>query len=184
MFSGKFVVGKGLGDLGITTDRTATGPFAAMDSPFTPFTQQQNERLNATIDTVYNAFVSRVAEGRNLPPGTVANAAKGRVWSGQQAKQLGLVDSLGGLSEAIDVARNAAAIPADQPTVVRIYPEALTPFQTIMAMVHGDADIQGDVGHALGDLDGPAGAAVRALSPLFHNADGEMARMPDISPAR
>jgi len=180
VFSGKFVVGKGLADLGITTDRTITGPFAAMDSPFTPFTQQQNERLNATIDVVYDAFVSRVAQGRNMPPGTVANSAKGRVWSGQQAKQLGLVDSLGGLSDAIDVARNAAGIPADQPTVIRIYPEALTPFQTIMALVHGDADIQGDVGSALGDLGGPAGAAVRALSPLFRNADGEMARMPDI----
>ncbi len=184
VFSGKFVIGKGLGDLGITTDRTAAGPFAAMDSPFTPFTPQQTERLNATIDTIYNAFVSRVAEGRNLPPGTVANVAKGRVWSGQQAKQLGLVDSLGGLAEAIDVARNAAGIPADQPTVVRIYPEALTPFQMVLAMVHGDAGIQGDIGQALGDLDGPAGAAVRALSPLFRNADGEMARMPDILPVR
>ncbi len=184
VFSGKFVVGKGLADLGITTDRTTVGPFAAMDSPFTPFTQQQNERLNATIDVVYDAFVSRVAEGRNLPPTTVANSAKGRVWSGQQAKQLGLVDSLGGLTDAIETARNAAGIPADQPTVIRIYPEALTPFQTIMAVVHGDADIQGDVGHALGDLDGPAGAAVRALSPLFRNADGEMARMPDILPVR
>ncbi len=184
VFSGKFVIGKGLGDLGITTDRTATGPFAAMDSPFTPFTPQQTERLNATIDTVYDAFVSRVAEGRNLPPGTVANVAKGRVWSGQQAKQLGLVDSLGGLSDAIDLARNTAGIPSDQPTVVRIYPEALTPLQTIMALVHGDANIQGDVGHVLGDLDGPAGAAVRALSPLFRNADGQMARMPDIMPVR
>jgi ClpP class serine protease len=95
---------------------------------------------------------------------------------------LGLVDSLGGLSDAIEVARNAAAIPSDQPTVVRIYPEALTPFQTIMALVHGDSNIQGDVGHALGDMDGPAGAAVRALSPLFRNADGAMARMPDILP--
>jgi len=184
VFSGKFVVGKGLGDLGITTDRTTAGPFAAMDSPFTPFTPQQTERLNATIDTVYNAFVARVAEGRNLPPGTVANVAQGRVWSGQQAKQLGLVDSLGGLAEAIDVARNAAGIPADQPTVVRIYPEALTPFQMVVAMVHGDADIQGDIGQTLGELDGPAGAAVKALSPLFRNADGQMARMPDLLPAR
>ncbi|HTJ63656.1 MAG TPA: signal peptide peptidase SppA [Alphaproteobacteria bacterium] len=184
VFSGKFAIGKGLGDLGITTDRTAGGPFAGMDSPFTPFTPEQLQRLNATIDVVYDAFVARVAEGRNIPSGTVASSAKGRVWSGQQAKQLGLVDSLGGLSEAIEVARNAAGIPTDQPTVIRIYPEPMSPFQTIMAVVHGDADVQGDIGQAFGDLGGPAGAAVRALSPLFRDADGSMARMPDLLPVR
>jgi protease-4 len=184
VFSGKFAIGKGLANLGITSDRTASGPFAAMDSPFTSFTPEQLQRLNATIDVVYDAFVSRVAEGRNLPPGTVASSAKGRVWSGQQAKQLGLVDSLGGLSEALDVARNTAGIASDQPTVVKIYPEPLSPFQTIMAIVRGDADVQGDLGQALGDLGGPAGVAVRALSPLFRDADRSMARMPDLLPVQ
>jgi len=68
--------------------------------------------------------------------------------------------------------------------VIRIYPEPMSPFQTIMAVVHGDADVQGEIGQAFGDLGGPAGAAVRALSPLFRDADGSMARMPDLLPVR
>ena len=146
VFSGKFVVGKGLADLGITSDRTASGPFAGMDSPFTPFTPEQNQKINAGIDTIYDGFVALVANGRKMPAGTVAGSAKGRVWTGQQAKQLGLVDSLGGLNDAIQVARGLAAIPADQPSVIRIFPKALSPIEAVMALLKGDADVESDVG--------------------------------------
>jgi protease-4 len=184
VFSGKFVVGKGLADIGVTTDRTTAGPFAAMDSPFAPFTADQSQKLNADIDAVYNGFISIVANGRNLPAGTVAGSAKGRVWSGQQAKQLGLVDSLGGLDDAINLARQVGNIPADQPTALRVYPEPLSPLEAVMAVVKGDADIKSDVGSQLGDLDGPAGAAVRALAPLFRDPRGDMVRMPDLGAVR
>ena len=97
-----------------------------MDSPFTPFTPEQNQKINAGIDTIYDGFIGIVANGRKIPAGTVAGSAKGRVWSGQQAKQLGLVDSLGGLDDAIKLARDVAGIPADQPSVIRIYPEPLS----------------------------------------------------------
>ena len=184
VFSGKFVVGKGLADIGVTTDRTTAGPFAAMDSPFTPFTPDQSQKLNADIDVVYNGFISIVADGRNLPAGTVAGSAKGRVWSGQQAKQIGLVDSLGGLNDAIAVARQVGNIPADQPTAIRVYPEPLSSLEAVMALLKGDADVKSEVGGALGDLDGPAGAAVRSLAPLFRDPQGAMVRMPDLGSVR
>ena len=149
VFSGKFVVAKGLADLGITTDRTAAGPFAGMDSPFTPFTAEQNQKINAGIDQIYDGFIGIVANGRKIPAGTVAGSAKGRVWTGQQAKQIGLVDSLGGLEDAIKVAREAAAIPADQVSVIRMYPEPLSPFEAAIAVLKGDSDIESDVGHSL-----------------------------------
>jgi protease-4 len=184
VFSGKFVVGKGLADLGITTDRTASGPFAAMDSPFTPFTPEQTQKINAGIDTIYDGFIGIVANGRKIPAGTVAGSAKGRVWSGQQAKQLGLVDSLGGLEDAIKVAREVAAIPADQPSVIRMYPAPLSTFEAVVAVLKGDRDIQSDVGGALTGLDGPAGTAARALAPLFRAPRGDMVQMPDIGTVR
>ncbi len=184
VFSGKFVVGKGLADIGITYDRTAGGPFTGLNSPFTPFTPDQNQRLNATIDTIYDGFIQRVAEGRKMPAGTVAQSAKGRVWSGQQAKQLGLVDSLGGLEDAINVAREVAAIPADQPSVVHVFPEPLSPFEAIRAVMNGDAGVEGAVkaeaGDVLADLDGPAGAVLRLLSPLFRDSRGDRLRMPEV----
>jgi protease-4 len=184
VFSGKFVVSKGLADIGVTTDRTTAGPFAGMDSPFTPFTPEQNQKINAGIDTIYDGFIGIVANGRKLPAGTVAGSAKGRVWSGQQAKQLGLVDSLGGLDDAIKLAHDVAGIPGDQPSVVRIYPEPLSPFETAFAVLRGDADIQSDVGGTLTGLDGPAGTAARALAPLFKAPQGDMARMPELGAVR
>jgi protease-4 len=184
VFSGKFVVTKGLADIGVTTDRTASGPFAGMDSPFTPFTAEQNQKINAGIDTIYDGFIGIVANGRKIPAGTVAGSAKGRVWSGQQAKQLGLVDSLGGLDDAIKVAHDVAGIPADQPSVIRIYPEPLSPIEAAFAILRGDADIQGDVGGALTGLNGPAGTAARALAPLFKGPQGDMVRMPELGAVR
>jgi protease-4 len=184
VFSGKFVVAKGLADIGVTTDRTTAGPFAGMDSPFTPFTPEQNQKINAGIDQIYDGFISIVANGRKIPAGTVAGSAKGRVWTGQQAKQIGLVDNLGGLEDAIKVAREVAGIPADQPSVIRMYPEPLSPFEAALAVLKGDSDIESDVGHSLTGLDGPAGTAARALAPLFKGPQGDMVRMPEIGAVR
>jgi protease-4 len=184
VFSGKFVVSKGLADLGITTDRTTAGPFAGMDSPFTPFTAEQNQKINAGIDQIYDGFIAIVANGRKIPAGTVAGSAKGRVWTGQQAKQIGLVDSLGGLEDAIKVARDVAAIPADQPSVIRVYPEPLSPIEAAIAVLKGDSDIESDVGGSLTSLQGPAGTAARALAPLFKGPQGDMVRMPELGTVR
>jgi protease-4 len=184
VFSGKFVVGKGLADLGVTVDRTAAGPYTGMDSPFTPFTPDQTQKLNATIDSVYDGFVSRVAEGRKMPPGTVAQMAKGRVWSGQQAKQIGLVDALGGLTEAVALARQIGGIPDNEPTKISVYPEPLSPVEAVRALLSGETDIQEEASVALADIDGPAGTAIKALVPLFRNPRSDFVRMPDLGTVR
>ena len=65
------------------------------NDPAQPFTPQQHAAFAASIDKVYNGFITRVAEGRHIPAARVQEIAKGRVWTGVQAKQLGLVDDLG-----------------------------------------------------------------------------------------
>ena len=180
VFSGKFVIGKGLADLGVTVDRTEGGPYTGMDSPFQPFSPEQTQKLNSTIDVIYSGFVARVSEGRNLPPATVAQSAKGRVWTGQQAKQIGLVDSLGGLEDAIKLARDIGGIPADQPSIIRIFPEPLTPLEAIKAIVSGNAGIEDSAAASLAELDGPGGDMARALLPLFRQTAATEARMPDL----
>jgi protease-4 len=184
VFSGKFMVAKGLGDLGVTTDRTADGGFAGMASPFTPFTPEQLQRLNASLDQIYDGFVARVAAGRKLPPAAVAQSAKGRVWTGQQAKQLGLVDELGGLFDAVRVAHDVAGLPADQPGVVAVYPEPLSTFAALRELLSHGADMKGAAVEAVSALDGPAGDLARALTPLFQKSQGVMVRMPDLGVAR
>jgi protease-4 len=184
VFSGKFAMGKGLADIGVTVDRTTGGPFTGMDSALTPFTPDQAQRLNATIETVYDGFVSRVAEGRKMPAATVAAAAKGRVWTGQQAKQLGLVDALGGLDDAIRLARETAGIGADEATITRVYPEPLSPLDAVRAVLNGDSGIESEARAALSGLQGPLGAAVRALMLLESDRSGIRAQMPDLGEIR
>jgi protease-4 len=69
------------------------------------------ERVQAHVDDIYGRFLVLVADGRQLDKSKVAEIAQGRVWSGVQAKELGLVDELGGLDEAIELARTAAELP-------------------------------------------------------------------------
>jgi protease-4 len=157
-----------------------------MDSAFTPFTPDQLQKLNANVETIYEGFVQRVADGRRMPAGTIAQSAQGRVWTGQQAKQLGLIDSLGGLEEAIGVAREVAGIPADEATVVHVYPEPLTPIETLRAVFAGDGGVEtelnAEIDAALSAMRGPAGLVARAFAPLFREPRDEGARMPALGP--
>ena len=86
--------------LGIDIAEITTGPHAGMWSLSRNFTDAERARLNVLIDDIYLAFKQRVAEGRNLPVEAVEEIARGRVWTGAQALELGLVDRLGGLHEA------------------------------------------------------------------------------------
>ena len=180
VFSGKFVVGKALADIGITSDKTADGGFATMESPFTPFTTDQLQKLNASLDQIYDGFIARVAAGRKLPPAVVTQAAGGRVWTGQQAKERGLVDQLGGLTDAEQVAHDAAGIPADQPVMVAVYPKPLSPFAALRELVTHGADMDEEESAAIAGLDGPVGEVARAILPLLHKPEGVEARMPDL----
>ena len=178
VFTGKFVFGKALADIGITTDHTADGPFSGMESPFRPFSPEQGQRLNVTLDRIYDGFLARVSDGRKIPVGTVAQSAKGRVWTGQQAKQLGLVDELGGLTDALRVARELGGLPAD--AGYAIYPEPLTPFEIAHGILDGGLDINGAISVAADRVDGPIGVILRKIVTLLHEGDDARLLMPDI----
>ena len=75
-----------------------------------PFTNSQRAALSKEIDTVYNGFVGHVAQGRGLPEDRVREIAKGRVWTGAQARSLGLVDQIGGFYDAVDKAKALAGV--------------------------------------------------------------------------
>jgi len=79
-----------------------------------------------TIDTIYNDFVEKVAEGRNRPVAEIEVLARGRVWTGRDAAGAGLVDELGGLRDAVRIARERADLPEDAPVLgaIRIPPLA------------------------------------------------------------
>jgi protease-4 len=93
-----------------------------MFSPLRAFTEEEWERLNVWLDRIYDDFTAKVAEGRGLSPDRVHEIARGRVWTGADAKERGLVDELGGLGTALDLARERAGLPPSGELEARVYP--------------------------------------------------------------
>jgi protease-4 len=100
-------------DNGITWDVVKTGRFADAQTIARPKTQQELAIAQRMVNESYELFLDRVAKSRNLPKQKVAEIAQGRVWSGQDAKQLGLVDEIGGIDEAIQYAAQQAKLGND-----------------------------------------------------------------------
>jgi protease-4 len=115
VFGGKFVVTGLLDRLGLTTGAVEQGVRSRMYSSRRPFTADERERIDAALDAVYADFTRRVAEGRGLTREAVEQVARGRVWTGADAAGVGLVDELGGLRDAVRIARERADLPERAP---------------------------------------------------------------------
>ncbi len=142
VFGGKLVLADALGRFGVDMRNLSVGgEYADAFSPSQSFTPAQRAAFSAQIDRTYEEFITRVATGRRLPPARVREIARGRVWTGAQAKTLGLVDQLGGLEEAIAKARELARIPADESVRFKRYPTPESPFEALSEMfgVSGEA---------------------------------------------
>ena len=124
----KPVVSEMLGKVGVTTDSVDLGGHAAMFSTSHPFSSEEWQLVDRWLDAIYADFTGKVAAGRTLSAERVHELAKGRVWTGADARERGLVDELGGIEEAADIARRRAGLPADAPLVH--YPR-LTPLDRI-----------------------------------------------------
>ncbi|MBE9137539.1 signal peptide peptidase SppA [Nodosilinea sp. LEGE 07088] len=112
--------------VGVNWDGVKTAQLADIFSTTRPKTAAELTILQRLVDTIYDSFLDRVAEGRDLPRSTVAELAQGRVWSGKAALELGLVDQLGGLDAAIATAAELAELGDDWQ--LNEYPEP-TPWQ-------------------------------------------------------
>ena len=117
--------------LGVSTDYVATSDNATLFSSQQNFTPAQRDYIEKSLHETYDEFTKGVAAGRKMSVEAVDKVGKGRVWSGAQAKDLGLVDELGGTDHAIEVAKRLAHIPAsDSVRIVRL-PEEKTFFQQL-----------------------------------------------------
>ncbi len=122
VFGGKVVLGAALAKQGIERELVLSGERSAMWSPARPFTDDELVRLDAWLDDVYADFTSKAAAGREMPLDELEPLARGRVWTGADAKARGLVDELGGLDRAVDVAAELTGRRRSDLTVRR-YPE-------------------------------------------------------------
>ena len=136
VFGGKFALGDALSRFGVDERDISVGaPYSSAFSQAQGFTPAQRAALSGWIDQIYNGFIVHVAAGRNLPEDTVRDIAKGRVWTGEQAVGLHLVDKTGGFYDAVDVAKVLAKIGPTADVQLVMYPNKPTMFGGIRQSV-------------------------------------------------
>jgi len=120
--AGKLVTGGTYAKLGANIESVSEGRNAEIYSPARPFNESERAALIASLSSFYDQFVEKAARARNMTPERLETIAQGRVWTGSQAKEVGLVDELGGLDRAIAIAKEQAGIPEDSGVQVVVYP--------------------------------------------------------------
>jgi protease-4 len=141
VLSGKIVTAGSWALLGIDLKAIGVGKNALFDSSVTPFTPEQWAAFNKGVDQIYNDFTAKVAAGRKLPLEKVREIAKGRVWSGADAKARGLVDEFGGFRAALEATKALAGLPADAEINLKSYPKPKSPFEEIAEMFGTSAEM-------------------------------------------
>ncbi|HET9467328.1 MAG TPA: signal peptide peptidase SppA [Vicinamibacterales bacterium] len=122
IYGGKFITGGTFDKFGANIESVIIGRNAGLESPDRPFTDSERAKLREQIRDFYNGFIQKVAASRKMPVERVDTLAQGRVWTGSQAREHGLVDALGGLDRAIALAKEKAGISAETEVDIVTYP--------------------------------------------------------------
>jgi protease-4 len=142
--------------LGITWDTAHVGENALFWSSAHDFTPEQWEKFNGWLDRVYVDFTQKAAEGRGMSRADIHEIAKGRVWTGADAKQRGLVDELGGFQMALNLTREALKLEADAPIELRVFPKEKTLVELVLEKgfirTFGQGDVVVSLLHELGPV--------------------------------
>ncbi len=131
---------RGLYDkLGIRRDSLSRGRYAGLDSGYNPLTPDEQKKIASEIDSFYQSFLKRVAEGRKRTTADIEPLAQGRVWLGTLALQHGLVNQLGGLDAAIDLVKQRAGISASTAVTLVSYPRKRSLLDLLMSRGEQDS---------------------------------------------
>jgi protease-4 len=125
--------------LGITFDGVKTGAYSDIGNGTRPFTEGEKQIIQSEVDKIYETFTTKAAAGRKMPVETLKSLAGGRVWSGTEAKANGLVDELGGLDKAIELAAAQAKIGKDYR--IKLLPAQKNFIEEIMEQIGGEARV-------------------------------------------
>jgi protease-4 len=177
VFGGKMITTGFWNKLGVTWDEVHTSRNADAWTQTTDFTTAQKARFSQWLDRVYDDFTAKVSVSRKLSREEVEKIAKGRIWTGEDAKRLGLVDELGGFPAALRLVRVAAKLPENAPVRLKVFPEKKSLIKVI-------SDLK-----SLGAEDGTESALartleevqpfIRAIEALGPSSRSEVLRMQD-----
>ena len=134
---GKFVTGGVYEKLGAHLDSTSIGKNAEIESPLRSYNAAEVRKLDEELQDAYDQFVEKVAQSRHSTPEKIDALAQGRVWTGRQAKNNGLVDELGGLERAVEVAKERAKIAAGTGVELVVYPPRKNFYELLSEQLSG-----------------------------------------------
>jgi protease-4 len=139
IFGGKLVTGGLYEKLGAHIEATSIGRNAEMESPAKPFSASESQKLDEELRSFYDGFVRKAAQSRHTTPERINAIAQGRVWTGRQAKEQGLVDELGGLDRALAIAKVRARIPERSEVEIVVYPRPKSVYEMLSDTVSGNS---------------------------------------------
>jgi protease-4 len=174
----KFVIDGTLKKLGLNMEHVQNGRYADLYSPVRPFTPEERAKVEEQMQATYDAFVEKAAAGRHTTPERIDAVAQGRVWTGRQAKDLGLVDELGGLDRALSLAKERAKIPPDSDVEVVTYPAHRSLYE-LVANPFGRSEGAMTLGALLGLRDARSLSALSAPMRVFRRGE-PLALMPNV----
>ncbi len=122
--------------IGVTTDRVTTNTFSDMPALDRPFTADEKVLMQAYIERFYDVFLVRCADGRKTTKNEIGKVGEGRVWSGENALEIKLVDKLGGIDDAIAIAARMANLETYR---IEELPEMLSPIEQLIKDLSGEA---------------------------------------------
>jgi protease-4 len=140
VYGGKMLTNGMWEKLGISYEGIGTQPGASHWSAHADYDEAGEERLNASLDRIYEDFTSKVADGRGLELERVQEIAKGRIWTGQDAYEIGLVDVLGGYNVALNEVRDLLGLEQGAPLKLRRFPAERGPFDALFGMPKENSD--------------------------------------------
>jgi protease-4 len=170
IYGGKIATGGTYGKLGANIESLSIGRNAEIDSPIRPYTPEERAKVDEQLRSFYEQFVEKAAQSRHTTPERIDAIAQGRVWTGRQAKDLRLVDALGGLDKAVALAKEQAKIPASAEVELVIYPPRRTLYELISTQF-GGGDETARLDAALGFGKGGGVAAALARASLFRRGE-------------
>jgi len=174
----KFVIDGTLKKLGMNMEHVQEGRYADLYSPVRPFTPEERAKVEEQMQATYAAFVEKAAQGRNTTPEKIDAIGQGRVWTGRQAKKLGLVDDLGGLERALAIAKERAKIPQNSGVEIVVYPPKRSLFE-LLAAPFGRSDSAATLSAFLGLTDPRAVQTLMAPIRVFRRGE-PLALMPNV----
>ncbi len=145
VFAGKPVLEKLWEKIGLTWDNVSTNGNLPMWSPNRKFSEEEKKRLSMVLDSTYYSFLSRVQDGRNMSTEDVEKLAEGRVFTGRQAKDNGLVDAIGGFGKSLAEAKIAIGLDPKEMVDIKFLPEKKSPLGLFIEFITTGAFVMPDI---------------------------------------